>query len=139
VILSHLKNSEMTQIEKVSAAASEWIFKIAAGVLPKVNIPADSAIGKFMYGFIGVDPNSYNLWNELGFLAEPTIEVMVTPMIEKYLGGMSDEQIKSVAMKYADAMLQQVERKGSINLFGMELQRDAFVDLKRILTEKIGE
>jgi hypothetical protein len=31
-----------------------------------------------------------------------------------------------------------VERKGSINLFGMELQRDAFEDLKRILTNKLG-
>jgi hypothetical protein len=42
-------------------------------------------------------------------------------------------------MKYADAMIAQVEKKGSINLFGMQLQRDAFEDLKRILTEKMGE
>ena len=129
----------MPQIQNLSAAASEWIFKIAASVLPKVKIPSESPIGKFMYGFIGVDPSSYNLWNELGFLAEPTIEVIVTPMISQYLGGMSDEQIKSVAMKYADAMIAQVEKKGSINLFGMQLQRDAFEDLKRILTEKMGE
>lgn len=129
----------MTNTEKVSAAMSEWLFKVAAGVLPKVRIPSDSAIGKFMYGFIGVDPNSYNLWSELGFLAEPTIEVVVSPMLKQYLGGMSDEQVKSVVMKYADAMVEQVEKKGSINLFGMELQRDAFADLKRILIDKLGE
>lgn len=129
----------MTSIELVSAAASEWIFKIAAGVLPKVRIPSESPIGKFMYGFIGVDPSSYNLWNELGFLAEPTIEVMISPLIKQYLGGMSDDQVKSVAMKYVDAMVQQVESKGSINLFGIELQRDAFQDLKRIMAAKLGE
>lgn len=128
----------MTNVELVSAAASEWIFKIAAGVLPKIRIPAESAIGKFMYGILGTDPASYNIWSELGFLAEPTIEVMVSPLLKQYLGGMSDEQVKAVAMKYADAMLQEVERKGSINLFGMELQRDAFEDLKRILTNKLG-
>jgi hypothetical protein len=60
-------------------------------------------------------------------------------MIRQYLGGMSDEQVKSVVMKYIDSMLQQVERKGSINLFGMQLGRDAFEDLKRIMTEKLGE
>ena len=129
----------MTNIELVSSAISEWSFKVAASVLPKVRIPADSAIGRLMSTFIGIDPASYNLWHELGFLAEPTIEVVVSPMIRQYLGGMSDEQVKSVVMKYIDSMLQQVERKGSINLFGMQLGRDAFEDLKRIMTEKLGE
>ena len=129
----------MSQIQNVSAALSEWIFKIAASVLPRVKIPNESPIGKFMYGILGIDPASYNIWNELGFLAEPTIEVMVSPLLSQYLGGLTDEQMKSVVMKYVDAMIEQVEKKGSINLFGMQLQRDAFVDLKRILTEKIGE
>jgi hypothetical protein len=128
----------MTNSALVSSAISEWIFKVAASVLPKVKIPTESAIGKFMYGILGVDPASYNLWNELGFLAEPTIEVVVSPMIGQYLGGLPDEQVKEVAMKYVDAMLTQVERKGSINLFGLELGRDAFEDLKRIMTEKLG-
>lgn len=129
----------MKAIEQVSAAMSEWLFKVAAGVLPKVRIPAESGIGKFMHTFIGIDPASYNLWNELGFLAEPTIEVMVTPLVNQYLGGLGEEQVKEVAKKYADAMVEQVKHKGSINLFGMELGRDAFEDLRRILNEKIGE
>lgn len=128
----------MTNSALVSSAISEWVFKVAASVLPKVKIPTESAIGKFMYGILGVDPASYNLWNELGFLAEPTIEVVVSPMIGQYLGGLPDEQVKEVAMKYVDAMLTQVERKGSINLFGLQLGRDAFEDLKRIMTEKLG-
>jgi hypothetical protein len=128
----------MTNSALVSSAISEWIFKVAASVLPKVKIPTESAIGKFMYGILGVDPASYNLWNELGFLAEPTIEVVVSPMIGRYLGSLPEEQIKDVAMKYVDAMLTEVERKGSINLFGLQLGRDAFEDLKRIMTEKLG-
>lgn len=129
----------MSNIELVSAAASEWIFKIAASVLPKVTIPAESPIGKFMVGILGINPASYNLWNELGFLAEPTIEVMISPLIGQYLGGLSDEQVKSVALKYVDAMLEQVENKGKINLFGIHLQKDAFEDLKRIVVSKLGE
>lgn len=129
----------MSNIELVSAAASEWIFKIAASVLPKVTIPAESPIGKFMVGILGVNPASYNLWSELGFLAEPTIEVMISPLIGQYLGGLSDEQVKSVALKYVDAMLEQVENKGKINLFGIHLQKDAFEDLKRIVVSKLGE
>ena len=128
----------MTNSALVSSAISEWVFKVAASVLPKVKIPTESAIGKFMYGILGVDPASYNLWNELGFLAEPTIEVVVSPMIGRYLGSLPEEQIKDVAMKYVDAMLTEVERKGSINLFGLQLGRDAFEDLKRIMTEKLG-
>ena len=122
----------------VGSAVSEWLFKVAASIFPKVHIPTESAIGKFMYGILGINPASYNVWNELGFLAEPTIQVMVVPLLNQYLGGMSDEQIKEVAMKYVDAMVAEVERKGSINLFGLELQADAFQDLKRIMAEKIG-
>ena len=128
----------MTASEMVGSAVSEWLFKVAASIFPKVHIPTESAIGKFMYGILGINPASYNVWNELGFLAEPTIQVMVVPLLNQYLGGMSDEQIKEVAMKYVDAMVAEVERKGSINLFGLELQADAFRDLKRIMAEKIG-
>ena len=129
----------MSQIQNLSAALSEWVFKIATSVLPKVKIPTESPIGKFMYGILGIDPASYNLWNELGFLAEPTIEVFITPMVSKYLSGLDDEQIKSVVIKYVDSMIEQVEKKGSINLFGIQLQRDAFIDLKRIVNEKMGD
>ena len=129
----------MANIDKVSIALSEWAFKVASSFLPAYRIPQGSTIGNMMQGLFGMNPASYNVWNELGFLAEPTIEVIVTPMITQYLGGMSDEQIKSVALKYADAMIEQVDKKGSINLFGMHLQKDAFEDLKRILIAKMGE
>lgn len=126
-------------IDKVTSALSAWAFNIAKSILPKVNIPTESAIGKFMYGILGVNPASYNVWNELGFLAQPTIQAFISPMLNRVLQGMTDEQIKDIVMQYADAMLAEVDRKGSINLFGLELRRDAFEDLKRMLTEKIGE
>lgn len=126
-------------INKVTSALSAWAFNIAKSILPKVNIPNESAIGKFMYGILGVNPASYNLWNELGFLAQPTIQALLSPMLNNVLKGMTEEQIKDIVMQYADAMLAEVEKKGSINLFGLELRRDAFEDLKRMLTEKIGE
>jgi hypothetical protein len=127
----------MTNIDKVSIALSEWAFNVAAGVLPKFSIPAESAVGKFMYGILGMKPGSYNVWHELGFLAEPLIETMVTPAVHKMLGGIPDEQVPGLAMKFADSFLKQVEEKGSVNLFGLELGKDAFEGLKEILTEKL--
>ena len=126
----------MTNIDKVSVALSEWGFNVAKSVLPKINIPPQSAIGKFMYGFIGVDPASYNIWNELGFLAEPMIQTIVTPMVGKYMQGIPDEQVKDIAIKFADAFITRAQQKGAVNLFGLQMGENAFTDLKAILTSK---
>ena len=130
---------KMTNIDRVSAALSEWLFNVAAGVLPKVKIPAESPIGKFMYGILGVNPANYNIWKELGFLAEPTIQVMVTPMVNKLLGSVPDDQIREIAEKYADAFLAEAQEKGSVNLFGIQLGADAFEGLKAILASKFSK
>jgi hypothetical protein len=129
----------MTNINKVSVALGEWGFNVAKSVLPKVGIPAESAIGKFMYGILGVNPATYNIWNELGFLAEPMIQTMVTPLVERYMKGIPDEQVKDIAMKFADAFIAQAQEKGSVNLFGLEMGQNAFTDLKAILTSKFAE
>ena len=129
----------MTNIDKVSAALSEWLFNVAASVLPKVKIPTESPIGKFMYGILGVNPTNYNIWKELGFLAEPTIQVMVTPMVTKLLGAVPDNQVKEIAEKYVDALLAQAQEKGSVNLFGIELGANAFEGLKDIRASKFSK
>jgi hypothetical protein len=129
----------MTSIDKVSVALSEWVFNVAKSVLPKVGIPTESAVGKFMYGILGVNPATYNVWNELGFLAEPMIQTMVTPMVGKYLQGIPDEQVQNVVMKFTDAFIKQAREKGAINLFGLEMGENAFTDLKAILTSKFNE
>ena len=129
----------MTNIDKVSIAVSEWAFKVVKSFLPSVGIPAESAVGKFMYGILGVNPATYNIWNELGFLAEPMIQTVVTPMIGKYMSGIPDEQVKDIAMKFADAFIKQAQEKGSINIFGVEIGQNAFVDLKNILNKKFEE
>ena len=128
--------SIMSNIDKVSAALSEWLFNVAASVLPKFKIPTESPIGKFMYGILGVNPSSYNIWKELGFLAEPTIQVMVTPMVTKFLGAVPDDQIKEIAEKYVDALISHAEEKGSVNVFGIELGANAFEGLETILASK---
>lgn len=129
----------MTSVDKVSVALSEWVFNVAKSVLPRVGIPTESAVGKFMYGILGVNPATYNVWNELGFLAEPMIQTMVTPMVGKYLQGIPDEQVQDVVMKFADAFVKQAREKGSVNLFGLEMGENAFTDLKAILTSKFNE
>lgn len=128
----------MTNLEKVSVALSEWAFNVAKSVLPKINIPNDSAVGKFMYGILGVNPASYNVWNELGFLAEPMIQTMVTPMVTKMLSGIPDEQVKDLAMKFVDSFIEQAEKKGSVNLFGLEMGKGTFEGLRSIMKSKFG-
>lgn len=129
----------MTNIDKVGVVLSQWMSNVAKSVLPRVGIPAESAIGKFMYGILGVNPASYNLWNELGFLAEPLIQTMVTPIVGRYMQGIPDEQVKDIAMKFADAFVTQAQQKGSVNLFGLEMGEDAFADLKAMLAAKFEE
>lgn len=129
----------MTNIDKVSSALSEWGFYVAKNALPKIGIPANSAVGKFMYGILGVDPATYNIWNELGFLAEPLIQTMVTPLIGRYMQGIPDEQVQEVVMKFADGFVERAKEKGSVNLFGLDMGVDAFSDLKAILTSKFEE
>lgn len=128
----------MTNLDKVSVALSEWAFNVTKSVLPQVNIPAESAIGKFMYGILGVNPATYNVWNELGFLAEPLIQTMVTPMVNKMMSGIPDEQVKEIAMKFIDSFIEQAEKKGSVNLFGLEMGKGTFEKLKAIMQSKFG-
>jgi hypothetical protein len=129
----------MTSIDKVSVAMSEWGFNVAKSVLPKINIPAESAIGKFMYGILGVNPASYNVWSELGFLAEPMIQSLVSPMVGRLMKGIPEEQVKDIAMKFADAFVKQAREKGSVNLFGLEMGENAFADLRAILASKFED
>lgn len=129
----------MSSIDKVSGVLSQWAFRIAKSFLPQVGIPANSAVGKFMYGILGVNPATYNVWNELGFLAEPMIQSVVAPMVTQYLGSIPEEQMKEMVMKFADAFVQKAREKGSVNLFGLEIGENAFVDLKSMLAEKLEE
>jgi hypothetical protein len=129
----------MTSVDKIGIVLSQWLFNVAKSVLPQVGIPAESAIGKFMYGILGVNPSSYNLWNELGFLAEPMIQTMVTPIVNKYMSGIPDEQVKDIALKFADAFVTQAQQKGSVNLFGMQMGENAFADLRSMLVSKFEE
>jgi hypothetical protein len=129
----------MISIDKIGVVLSQWLFNVAKSVLPQVGIPADSAIGKFMYGILGVNPASYNLWNELGFLAEPMIQTMVTPIVNKYMSGIPEDQVKGIALKFADAFVTQAQQKGSVNLFGLQMGENAFADLKSMLVAKFEE
>lgn len=129
----------MSSIDKVSSVLSQWAFKVAKSFLPQVGIPANSAVGKFMYGILGVNPATYNVWNELGFLAEPMIQSVVAPMVNQYLGSIPEEQMKEIVMKFADAFVQRAREKGSVNLFGLEIGENAFVDLKSMLAENLKE
>ena len=128
----------MTNIDKVSLGLSEWGFNIAKSLLPQINIPVSSSIGHFM-GMLGVDPSKYNIWNELGFLAEPMIQTMVTPAVSKMLTGIPDEQIPELAMKFVDSFLARAKEKGSVNLFGIEIGAGSFERLKEILSNKLAE
>ena len=120
-------------------ALGKWGFDIAKAILPSYRIPPGSAIGNMMQGFLGVNPATYNVWNELGFLAEPMIQSIVSPMINKVLAGMSDEQAKDVVDKFVDAFIEQAKKKGEVNVFGISVDVKDLESLKAMLTEKIDE
>lgn len=128
----------MTNIDKISIALSEWAFKVAKSVLPQVNIPVGGKLGGLMQ-LIGVNPATYNIWNELGFLAEPLIQTMVTPAVGKMLAGIPDEQVVDLAYKYVDAFIAQAKQKGSVNLFGIEVEEEDLQNLRSMLDSQFNK
>lgn len=128
----------MTNIDKVSLALSEWGFNIVKAFLPQFKIPVGGKLGGFMQ-ILGQDPATYSIWNELGFLAEPLIQTVVTPAVNKMLSGIPDEQIPDLAIKFVDSFVKQAQEKGSVNLFGLELGQGSFERLKEILTNKFQQ
>lgn len=127
----------MTNVDKVSAAISEWGFNVAKAFLPHFQIPVGGKLGGLMQ-IIGADPATYNIWNELGFLAEPMIQTIVTPAVNRMLSGMPDEQVPEVAMKFVDSFIARAEEKGGVNLFGIELGKSSFLRLKEIMNSKFN-
>ena len=128
----------MTNIDKVSLAVSEWAFNVAKAFLPSFKIPIGGKLAGLMQ-IVGQDPATYNIWNELGFLAEPLIQSMVSPTLNRVLSGMPEEQIPDLAMKFADSFIQRAEEKGSVNLFGLEIGKGSFEKLKELLERKLKE
>ena len=128
----------MTNIDKVSLGVSEWTFNVAKAFLPQFKIPVGGKLGGFMQ-ILGQNPATYNIWDELGFLAEPVIQSMVAPSLSRMLNGMPDEQIPDLAMKFVDSFIQRAEEKGSVNLFGVELGKASFERLREILESKLAE
>jgi hypothetical protein len=125
--------------DKVSMALGKWGFDIAKTILPTFRIPQGSTIGNMMQGFLGINPASYNVWDELGFLAEPLIQSVVSPMVNKVMAGMSDEQAKDVVEKFVDSFIEQAKKKGSVNVFGIGIEQAEFESLKGMLTEMMKE
>jgi hypothetical protein len=123
----------MNNIDKLSNIIAEWLSNIVASVLPKVSISPTSGIGKVMNGLLGIDLTTYNVWNELGFLATPVINAFSKPMLQQYLALIPEEQIKEVALNMVNAMVEQAERNDYVNIFGVEVGRNAFEDLKRMV------
>jgi hypothetical protein len=128
----------MSNIEKLSEILTEWLSNVASSVLPKVSIAPTSSIGRVMNGFFGIDLGSYNVWNELGFLAKPAINSFVQPMLVKYLSFMPEEKIKSTALEMVGAMVKQAEMKGYVNLFGIQIGKNAFDDLHMMIESMEG-
>ena len=128
----------MASIDKLSEALADWGMNVAKSVLPNVKIPPQSGIGSFMQ-MLGVDIRSYNIYNELGFLLKPTMRRFIQPTLTKYLGGMTDEEVKEMAFEYAEALRTQANERGYVNIFGIQVGTNAFDGLKDILTTKFNE
>lgn len=126
----------MASIEKLGEALTEWGMNVAKSVLPNVKIPPQSGIGGFMQ-ILGIDPMSYNIYNELGFLLKPTMRRFIQPTLTKYLGGMTDAEVEEVAMEYVEALREKAGERGYVNLFGIQVGVNAFDGLKDILNDKL--
>lgn len=128
----------MTNADKVSAALSEWAFNVSKSVLPQVKIPVGGKLGGLMQ-ILGVNPATYSIWDELGFLAEPMIQTLVTPAVNRMLAGIPDDQVPELVGKFVDSFISRAEEKGSVNVFGLEIGRSSFERLKELVEGRLGE
>jgi hypothetical protein len=128
----------MASIDKLIEGLSVWGMNVAKSVLPNVKIPPTSGIGSFMQ-MLGVDIRTYSIYDELGFLLQPTMRRLISPTITKFLGGMSDVEVEEMAMEYVEAMRTKAAEKGYVNVFGIQIGANAFDGLKDILTDKFNE
>lgn len=128
----------MGSLEKLTDGLAVWGMNIAKSVLPNVKIPPTSGIGSFMQ-MLGVDIRTYSIYDELGFLLQPTMRRLISPTLSKFLGGMSDVEVEEMAMEYVEAMRAKAAEKGYVNIFGVQVGANAFDGLKDILTEKFNE
>lgn len=110
---------------------------MAKSILPQVQIPVGGKLAGLMQ-VIGVNPATYNIWNELGFLAEPLIQTMVTPAVSRLLQGIPDEQVAELAVKYVDAFIARSKEKGAVNLFGVEIEEAEWQELKSMLQTRLN-
>lgn len=127
----------MTNLDKVSLALSEWGFNVAKAFLPQFKIPVGGKLAGFMQ-ILGQNPAEYNIWNELGFLAEPLLQTMVTPAVNRMLAGIPDEQVPDLARKFVDSFIKEAGEKGGVNLFGLELGQGSFERLKEIMERRFA-
>ena len=118
--------------QELTTALSQWMFNVASSFLPQVRMSPSSGIGRIMT-IIGIDVSRYNPWNELGFLVEPVVETVLTPMVSKYLSGFSEKQLTDAVEKIVDSCISQAKEKGYVNIFGIQLGSDAFEGLKDLL------
>lgn len=128
----------MGSLDKLADGLAVWGMNIAKSVLPNVKIPPTSGIGSFMQ-MLGVDIRTYSIYDELGFLLQPTMRRLISPTLSKFLGGMSDVEVEEMAMEYVEAMRTKAAEKGYVNIFGVQVGANAFDGLKDILTEKFNE
>ena len=63
---------------------------------------------------------------------------MVTPAVGRMLQGIPDEQVGELALKYVDAFIEQAKKKGSVNLFGVGLEKDDLNELRSLLESRLN-
>lgn len=126
------------KVERTIEAISEWLMKVGASALPQMSISAQSGVGRLMSGMFGIDLSTYNIWNELGFLLTPTMRSIVEPKLGELLSNIPEEKYSEMVMSYADSFITQARTNGYVNLFGIHIGENAFVDLKAMLEQKLN-
>lgn len=102
-----------------------------------MSIPPQSTVGRLMAGAFGIDPSTYNVWNELGFLLGPTVKSVVAPKLGEFLSALPEENYDDSVMSFVESFIQQARSKGYVDLFGIQLGENAFIRLKEILQNKL--
>lgn len=122
----------MTNLDVFTLALGNWVKPIVMdAIMPKISLPpVVDSIKNTVAGFLGINLDSYDLKEELSFLAEPCINYLLEPNIKKYMGHLPDEKIPEMVNSFIDSFIKQAKTKGHVSIFGMEFEEMAFLNFK---------
>lgn len=130
-----------SNVDKLTAVLTHWLRPMGDSVVNLIIGDKLNGINAWAKSVFPL-PSNYTIMNDLGFLLNPSFEMMVSPAIRRVLdgSGVDEEHMPAYAHRLADAMYDECMKKGSITIFGdIILRGDDIICLQDLLDKNLPD